>query len=96
MTEPFVASSDATNIECSIQKDGDEYVINGRKWWSSGAGDERCKIFILMGKTAPSNPNKYEQQSMILVPKNTPGVKVLRPLHIFGYNECLKVIWKLS
>ena len=87
MTEPFVASSDATNIECSIQKDGDEYVINGRKWWSSGAGDERCKIFILMGKTAPSNPNKYEQQSMILVPKNTPGVKVLRPLHIFGYND---------
>ena len=87
MTEPFVASSDATNIECSIQKDGDEYVINGRKWWSSGAGDERCKIFILMGKTAPSNPNKYEQQSMILVPKNTTGVKVLRPLHIFGYND---------
>lgn len=87
MTEPFVASSDATNIECSIQKDGDEYVINGRKWWSSGAGDERCKIFILMGKTAPSNPNKYEQQSMILVPKNIPGVKVLRPLHIFGYND---------
>ena len=87
MTEPFVASSDATNIECSIQKDGDEYVINGRKWWSSGAGDERCKIFILMGKTAPSNPNKYEQQSMILVPKNTSGVKVLRPLHIFGYND---------
>jgi acyl-CoA dehydrogenase len=87
MTEPFVASSDATNIECSIQKDGDDYVINGRKWWSSGAGDERCKIFILMGKTAPSNPNKYEQQSMILVPKNTPGVKVLRPLHIFGYND---------
>jgi acyl-CoA dehydrogenase len=87
MTEPFVASSDATNIECSIKKDGDDYVINGRKWWSSGAGDERCKIFILMGKTAPSNPNKYEQQSMILVPKNTPGVKVLRPLHIFGYND---------
>lgn len=87
MTEPFVASSDATNIECSIEKDGNEYVINGRKWWSSGAGDERCKIFILMGKTAPSNPNKYEQQSMILIPKNTPGVKVLRPLHIFGYND---------
>ena len=74
MTEPAVASSDATNIEASIKRDSDHYVINGRKWWTSGAPDPRCKILIFMGKSAPGNPNKYLQQSMILVPKDTPGV----------------------
>ena len=87
MTEPAVASSDATNIESSIVRDGDHYVINGRKWWSSGAGDPRCKILIFMGKTSPNNPDKYRQQSMILVPKDTPGVKILRWLPVFGYDD---------
>jgi acyl-CoA dehydrogenase len=87
MTEPAVASSDATNIECKIKKEGDEYVINGRKWWTSGANDPRCKIFILMGKTDPDNPSRHSQQSMILVPKDTPGVKVLRHLPVFGYDD---------
>lgn len=86
MTEPEVASSDATNIEASIKKDGDYYIINGRKWWSSGAGDPRCKIAIFMGKTNPDAP-KYEQQSMILVPLNTPGVKIERVLPVFGYDH---------
>lgn len=86
MTEPDVASSDATNIEASIVRDGDEYVINGRKWWSSGAGDPRCKISIVMGKTNPGAP-KYEQQSMILVPLDTPGVKIERLLSVFGYDH---------
>ncbi len=86
MTEPDVASSDATNIQCSIQKDGDEYVINGRKWWSSGAGDPRCAIYIVMGKTDPDAP-RHTQQSMILVPANTPGIRVVRPLSIFGYDD---------
>ncbi|MEH7350203.1 acyl-CoA dehydrogenase [Gottfriedia acidiceleris] len=86
MTEPEVASSDATNIEASIKKDGDYYTINGRKWWSSGAGDPRCKIAIFMGKTNPDAP-KYEQQSMILVPLNTPGVKIERVLPVFGYDH---------
>lgn len=86
MTEPDVASSDATNIEASIVRDGDEYVINGRKWWSSGAGDPRCTISIVMGKTNPEAP-KYEQQSMILVPMDTPGLKVERMLPVFGYDD---------
>jgi acyl-CoA dehydrogenase len=87
MTEPAVASSDATNIECRIERQGDSYVINGRKWWSSGASDPRCKIFILMGKTDPNNPDKHMQQSMVLVPADTPGVKVLRYLTVFGYDD---------
>ncbi len=87
MTEPAVASSDATNIEASIKRDGDHYVVNGRKWWTSGAPDPRCKILIFMGKSAPNNPNKYLQQSMILVPKDTPGVKLVRWLPVFGYDD---------
>lgn len=87
MTEPAVASSDATNIESSIVRDGDFYVINGRKWWSSGMGDPRCKIIIFMGKTDPSNPDKYRQQSQILIPRDTPGVNVVRMLHVFGYDD---------
>ncbi|PGZ81252.1 acyl-CoA dehydrogenase [Priestia megaterium] len=86
MTEPDVGSSDATNIQCSIVREGDEYVINGRKWWSSGAGDPRCKIAIVMGKSDFTAP-KYEQQSMILVPLNTPGVKIERMLPVFGYDH---------
>jgi acyl-CoA dehydrogenase len=85
MTEPAVASSDATNIESSIERDGDEYVINGRKWYTTGATDPRCKIIIFMGKTDPSNPDRHRQQSMVLVPKDTPGVTVLRALPIFGF-----------
>jgi acyl-CoA dehydrogenase len=86
MTEPDVGSSDATNIQCSIIREGDEYVINGRKWWSSGAGDPRCKIAIVMGKS-DFTASKYEQQSMILVPLNTPGVKIERMLPVFGYDH---------
>ncbi|CAH0221740.1 acyl-CoA dehydrogenase family protein [Peribacillus simplex] len=86
MTEPEVASSDATNIECRIEKTGNEYVINGRKWWSSGAGEPRCKIAIVMGKTDPE-ASKHEQQSMILVPLDTPGVKIERMLPVFGYDH---------
>ena len=87
MTEPQVASSDATNIEASIVRDGGDYVIDGRKWWTSGAGDPRCKILIFMGKTAPDDPDKYRQQSMILVPLDTPGVKIERMLPVFGYDD---------
>jgi acyl-CoA dehydrogenase len=87
MTEPDVASSDATNIASSIARDGDEYVINGRKWWSSGGNDPRCKIFIFMGKSDPDNPNRHLQQSMILVPRDTPGVNVLRHLPVFGFDD---------
>ena len=87
MTEPDVASSDATNIASSIVRDGDEYVINGRKWWSSGGNDPRCKIFIFMGKSDPDNPNRHLQQSMILVPRDTPGVNVLRHLPVFGFDD---------
>jgi acyl-CoA dehydrogenase len=90
MTEPAVASSDATNIEARIERvrgsAGDEYVINGRKWWTSGAGDPRCKILIFMGKTDPAAP-KHSQQSMVLVPMETPGIKVLRALSVFGYDD---------
>ncbi len=87
MTEPAVASSDATNIECRIERDGDEYVINGRKWWTSGAADERCKLFILMGKTDPDAAHRHVQQSMILVPRDTPGVEIVRALPVFGYQD---------
>jgi acyl-CoA dehydrogenase len=86
MTEPAVASSDATNIRTEIKRDGDSYVINGRKWWTSGAMDPRCKIAILMGLTNPEGP-RHARQSMILVPMDTPGVKVLRPLTVFGYDD---------
>jgi alkylation response protein AidB-like acyl-CoA dehydrogenase len=86
MTEPEVASSDAANIRTRIERQGDHYVINGRKWWSSGVGDPRCKIMIVMGKTDPS-ADKYRQQSQILVPMDTPGVKVLRMLPVFGYDD---------
>jgi len=87
MTEPDVASSDATNIECAIVRDGDAYVINGRKWWSSGGVDTRCKLFILMGKTDPHHPDRHRQQSMVIVPRDTPGVTVLRSLPVFGYDD---------
>src|SRR5882762_8838360 len=87
MTEPKVASSDATNIESSITRDGDSYVINGHKWWTSGIGDPRCKILIFMGKTEAKNPDKYKQQSMILVPRDTPGITVVRMLNVFGYDD---------
>ena len=86
MTEPAVASSDATNIECSIRREGNEYVINGRKWWSSGAPDHRCKIYIVMGKTDTS-ASRHQQQSMVLVPADTKGVKQLRHLTVFGYDD---------
>jgi acyl-CoA dehydrogenase len=86
MTEPDVASSDATNIATSIERDGDEYVINGRKWWSSGAMDPRCQVLIVMGKTDPDGP-RHRQQSMILVPRDTPGVNIKRGMHVFGYTD---------
>ena len=87
MTEPAVASSDATNIEARIERDGDEYVINGRKWWTSGAPDPRCEILIFMGKTDPDNASRHNQQSMILVPMKTPGVTMERALPVFGYDH---------
>jgi acyl-CoA dehydrogenase len=86
MTEPAVASSDATNIESRIERDGGDYVINGRKWWITGAGDRRCEIFIFMGKTDPS-AERHKQQSQILVPRDTPGVTLLRPLTVYGYDH---------
>jgi len=86
MTEPAVASSDATNIETSIRREGDEYVINGRKWWISGSADERCRVFIVMGKTDPDGP-RHTQQSMVLVPRDTPGLTITRHLPVFGYQD---------
>jgi acyl-CoA dehydrogenase len=86
MTEPAVASSDATNIQCEIRREGEDYVLNGRKWWSSGAGDPRCKLAIVMGKTNPDNP-KHQQQSMVLMPLDAPGVQVLRALTVYGYDD---------
>ncbi|RKP55940.1 acyl-CoA dehydrogenase family protein [Pararobbsia silviterrae] len=86
MTEPLVASSDATNIESSIVRDGDEYVINGRKWWTSGANDPRCKIFVFMGKSNPE-AERHRQQAMILVPRDTPGVRILRHLPVLGFDD---------
>jgi acyl-CoA dehydrogenase len=87
MTEPDVASSDATNIQLTIQRDGDEYVLNGRKWWISGAARPRCSLLIVMGKTAPDHPDRHRQQSMILVPRDTPGVTVVRNLPVMGYVD---------
>src|SRR5678816_1920248 len=87
MTEPDVASSDATNIQASIVGDGDEYVINGRKWWTSGIGDPRCRLLIVMGKTDPRNSDRHKQQSMILVPRETAGITVTRMLNVFGYDD---------
>jgi acyl-CoA dehydrogenase len=86
MTEPDVASSDATNISTRIERQGDEYVINGHKWWISGAADPRCKVFITMGKTDPEAP-RHSQQSMIMVPGDTPGIRIVRPLNVFGYDD---------
>jgi acyl-CoA dehydrogenase len=86
MTEPAVASSDATNIRSEIRRDGDHYVINGRKWWTSGAMDKRCKIIIFMGQTNPEAPS-HKRQSMILIPMDTPGIKIIRPLSVFGYDD---------
>jgi acyl-CoA dehydrogenase len=87
MTEPDVASSDATNIAASITRDGDDYVVNGRKWWTTGGPDPRCRILILMGQSDPANADRYRRQSMILVPVDTPGVTMLRTLSVFGYDD---------
>ncbi len=87
MTEPAVASSDATNIESTIAKDGGDYLVNGRKWWLSGANDPRCKLFIFMGQTSPHHADRHRRQSMILIPRDTPGVRVLRHLAVFGYDD---------
>ena len=87
MTEPAVASSDATNIESTLVKDGGDYVVNGRKWWLSGANDPRCKLFIFMGQTDPQNADRHRRQSMILIPRDTRGVRILRHLPVFGYDD---------
>ena len=95
MTEPDVASSDATNIRCRIERDGDAYVVNGRKWWITGAGNRRCEIFILMGRTDP-DAERHRQQSMILVPRDTPGVTLVRPLTAFGYDDAPVGHWEIT
>lgn len=95
MTEPQVASSDATNISASIEVDGNDYVINGRKWWISGAGNYDCEVFVFMGKTSPS-AERHRQQSMILVPRNTPGVTLVRPLQVFGYDHAPHGHWEVT
>ena len=87
MTEPEVASSDATNIRCEIRRDGEHYVVNGRKWYTSGALNEDCEILIVMGQTAPEHPDLHRRQSMILVPRRTPGVRIVRDMHVFGYDD---------
>ncbi|KAF9437933.1 hypothetical protein BGZ76_010476 [Entomortierella beljakovae] len=87
MTEIAVSSSDATNIETRIDRVGDDYIINGRKWWISGAGDPRCKVYLVMGKSDPGNENRYRQQSIVIVPADTPGVEVVRPMTVFGYDD---------
>jgi acyl-CoA dehydrogenase len=87
MTEPDTASSDATNVQLSIKRDGDSYVLNGQKWWISGAGDPRCKLYIVLGKTNPDNADKYKQQSIILVPTDAPGITVKRMLSVYGYDD---------
>ena len=87
MTEPEVASSDATNISLSIKKEGSDYILNGSKWWSSGAGDPRCQVYIVMGKTDPENPDKYKQQSVIFVPYDAPGITITRMLSVFGFDD---------
>jgi acyl-CoA dehydrogenase len=87
MTEPAVASSDATNIQASIVRQGDQYVINAHKWWTSGANDPRCKVLIFMGKTNPDSPDRHKQQSMLVVPMDTPGIKILRHLPVFGFDD---------
>jgi len=87
MTEPGVASSDATNIEAEIRREGDHYVVNGRKWWTSGIADPRCALIVFMGKTNAANPDKHRQQSMLLIPRDTPGVQVVRNLDVFGWDD---------
>jgi alkylation response protein AidB-like acyl-CoA dehydrogenase len=87
MTEPDIASSDGSNIQLRMERKGDHYLLNGSKWWSSGAGDDRCKIFIVMGKTDPNNPDRFKQQSMMLVPAGTPGITVHRMLSVYGYDD---------
>lgn len=87
MTEKKVASSDATNIETSIQRVGDEYIINGLKWWISGAGDPRCAVFLVMGKSDANNKDKHRQQSLMIVPADTPGITIVRPMTVFGYDD---------
>jgi acyl-CoA dehydrogenase len=95
MTEPQVASSDATNISASIEVDGNDYVINGRKWWISGAGNTDCRLFVFMGKTSPS-AERHRQQSMLLVPRHTPGVTLVRPLQVFGYDHAPHGHWEVA
>lgn len=87
MTEPDVASSDATNIQLEMRREGDEYVLNGQKWWSSGAGDPRCSVYIVMGKTDPRHRDPYKQQSIIIVPADTPGITINRMLTVYGYDD---------